>query len=125
MPERRRGVTAAVMAQPVERADIPASCPAWCKADHHNPEYRLPDKHAGQYIEVILAEGNRFVAQLWGSEGNLKLSLQFSRACLYDDDHECPFDPENYHEVNLALPTASADLALILPAIEAVMAGAK
>jgi hypothetical protein len=114
-------MTAAIETRP-PAAHIPATCPPWCIADHADPEYWLHEQHSGQYIEVILAEGNRFVAQLGGRDGDLKLSLQFSRACLYDDEmYDRPFDPENYHEVNIALPTASADLALILPAIEAVM----
>jgi hypothetical protein len=104
---------------------IPATCPSWCIRDHRDPETQSPEDHAGQYAEVTLAGGNRFVAQLWGEDGDLKLSLQFAKACLFDDDDSGLFDPDNYHEVNIALPTASADLALILPVIEAVMAGAK
>jgi hypothetical protein len=103
-------------------ADIPASCPSWCIVDHTDPDKDRAGRHHGRYIEVVLAGRNRFVAQLWGDGGDLKMSLQFAKANLFDDDdsdHE--FDPEDYHEVNLALPTASGDLALILPAIEAVI----
>jgi hypothetical protein len=70
------------------------TCPSWCIVNHADADHAPAGSHSGRYVEVILAEGNRFVAQLWGGDDDLKLSLQFAKASLFGDETvDQPFDP--------------------------------